>query len=111
MFAASYGQIWMKIGGNQAVTFPDLPIQLRNLDSNRKTGKIANTISREFADIFYPNIYSDIRLYQFLDTNIFGYSFIALSIENLIVVNLMFSGFFYHNGKMKFFLDIFLSLE
>jgi len=38
---ASYGQIWMKIGGNQAGAFPDLPVQPGNLDVNRKTVKKA----------------------------------------------------------------------
>ena len=31
----------------------------------------------EYSNIFDPNIYSDIRSYHFLDTNIFGYSFVA----------------------------------
>ena len=31
----------------------------------------------EYSNICYPNIYSDIRSYHFLDTNIFGYSFVA----------------------------------
>ena len=31
----------------------------------------------EYSNIFDPNIYSDIRSYHFLDTNIFGYSFVS----------------------------------
>ena len=31
----------------------------------------------EYSNILDPNIYSDIRSYHFLDTNIFGYSFVA----------------------------------
>ena len=31
----------------------------------------------EYSNICDPNIYSDIRSYHFLDTNIFGYSFVA----------------------------------
>ena len=31
----------------------------------------------EYSNIFYQNIYSDIRSYHFLDTNIFGYSFVS----------------------------------
>ena len=31
----------------------------------------------EYSNIFDPNVYSDIRLYHFLDTNIFGYSFVS----------------------------------
>ena len=53
VFRASWGQIWMKIWGNQAGAFPDLPIRLRNLDFRRKTGKIAREISRKFAEIFF----------------------------------------------------------
>ena len=33
----------------------------------------------EYSNIFDPNIYSDIRLYHFLDTNIFGYLFVSKS--------------------------------
>ena len=29
----------------------------------------------EYLNIFDPNIYSDIRLYHFLETNMYGYSF------------------------------------
>ena len=32
----------------------------------------------EYLNIFDPNIYSDIRLYQNFDTNIFGYSFVSI---------------------------------
>ena len=39
VFWASRGWILMKIGGNQAEAFPDLPIQPRNLDFVRKTGQ------------------------------------------------------------------------
>ena len=39
IFWASHGRIWVKIGGNQAEAFPDLPIQPRNLDFDRKTTK------------------------------------------------------------------------
>ena len=46
------GRIWMKIGGNQAEAFPDLPIQPRNLDFDRKTGKVAKDISTKLADVF-----------------------------------------------------------
>ena len=31
----------------------------------------------EYSNIFYPNIYSDIRSYHFLDTNIFECSFVS----------------------------------
>ena len=31
----------------------------------------------EYSNIFDPNIYSDICSYHFLDTNIFGYSFVS----------------------------------
>ena len=31
----------------------------------------------EYSNIFDPNIYSDISSYHFLDTNIFGYSFVS----------------------------------
>ena len=31
----------------------------------------------EYSNIFDPNIYSDIRLYQSFNTNIFGYSFVS----------------------------------
>ena len=31
----------------------------------------------EYSNIFYPNIYSGIRLYHFLYTNIFGYSLVS----------------------------------
>ena len=31
----------------------------------------------EYSNIFDPNIYSGIRSYHFLDTNIFGYSFVS----------------------------------
>ena len=31
----------------------------------------------EYSNTFDPNIYSDIRSYHFLDTNIFGYSFVS----------------------------------
>ena len=37
VYQASCGQILMKIGGNQAGAFPDLPIQLRDPDFSRKT--------------------------------------------------------------------------
>ena len=37
----------MKIGGNQAEAFPDLPIQPRNLDVDRKTGNIAREVSKK----------------------------------------------------------------
>ena len=30
IFGASYRQIWVKSGGNQAGAFPDLPIKLQN---------------------------------------------------------------------------------
>ena len=33
----------------------------------------------EYSNIFDPNIYSDIRSYLFLDTNVFGYSFVSKS--------------------------------
>ena len=48
-FWASHGRIWVKIGGNQAEAFPDLPIQPRNLDFDRITGKIAKEIEAELA--------------------------------------------------------------
>ena len=59
VFWASRGRIWMKIGGNQAEAFPDLPIQPRNLDVDRKTRKIAIEISKQFAD-FYPTNFREI---------------------------------------------------
>ena len=31
----------------------------------------------EYSNVFDPNIYLDIRSYHFLDTNIFGYSFVS----------------------------------
>ena len=31
----------------------------------------------KYSNIFDPNIYSNIRSYHFLDTNIFGYSFVS----------------------------------
>ena len=37
IYQASCGQMLMKIGGNQAGAFPDLPIQPRHLDFSRKT--------------------------------------------------------------------------
>ena len=37
----------MKIGGNQAETFPDLPIQSRTLEFNRKTEKIASKMFKK----------------------------------------------------------------
>ena len=37
----------------------------------------------EYLNIFYPNIYSDIRSYHFLDTNIFGYSFVSFFDSNI----------------------------
>ena len=37
VYQASCGRISMKIGGNQAGAFPDLPVQPRNLDFSRKT--------------------------------------------------------------------------
>jgi len=39
IFWASGGRIWKKIRGNQAEALPDLPIQPRNLDFERKTDK------------------------------------------------------------------------
>ena len=53
VFWASRGRIWTKIGGNQAETFPDLPIQPRTLDVDRKTGKIAREIWKKTAEIFF----------------------------------------------------------
>ena len=46
VFWTSHGRIWVKIGGNQAEAFPDLPIQPRNLDFDRKTEKLAEEISK-----------------------------------------------------------------
>ena len=34
-FGASHGRNWMKIGGNQADAFPDLPIQPKTLDFHK----------------------------------------------------------------------------
>ena len=50
---ASCGRILMKIGGNQAGAFPDLPIQPRNQDFLRKTQFIALDFFNVFADIFF----------------------------------------------------------
>ena len=48
VFWASRGRIRMKIGGNQVEPFPDLPIQPRNLDFDRKTEKLAEEIPNKF---------------------------------------------------------------
>ena len=43
----------MKIGGNQAEAFPDLPIQPRNIDFKRKTDNIAKEFSKKIAEHFF----------------------------------------------------------
>ena len=57
VFWASLGRIRLKIGGNQAEAFPDLPIRPRNLELNRKTAKITDEISQTNPrNFFYPII-------------------------------------------------------
>ena len=56
VFWASQGRIWMKIGGNQAEACPDLPIQPRTLDFNRKTEEIAQKFRKNRRICFYPRI-------------------------------------------------------
>ena len=57
VYQASCGQILMKISGNQAGAFPDLPMQPGNLDFSRITGKLAKEISYFFRrTCFYPRI-------------------------------------------------------
>ena len=53
IFWASHGRIWVKIGGNQAEAFPDLPIQPKTLEFNRKIEKIASEISKKIAEMFF----------------------------------------------------------
>ena len=53
VFWTSHGRIWVKIGGNQAEAFPDLPIQPRTLEFNRKIEKIARESSKTFAEYFF----------------------------------------------------------
>ena len=55
VYQASCGQMLMKIGGNQAGAFPDLPIQLRDPDFSRKIQFVALNFFIFFADFCcYP---------------------------------------------------------
>ena len=57
VYQASCGPILMKIGGNQAGAFPDLPTQPRNLDFGRKTQfKALETIMLVRRKQIYPII-------------------------------------------------------
>ena len=52
VYQASCGRISMKIGGNQAGAFPDLPTQPRNLNFVRKTQFAALAIFNIFRRFF-----------------------------------------------------------
>ena len=64
VYQASCGRIPMKIGGNQAGAFPDLPIQPRNLDVNRKILLIA----LELFMLFSPKTVLSDKLFMILTT-------------------------------------------
>ena len=52
ILGASSGRILMKIGGDQADAFPDLPIQPKTLDFTKKIKQIRKTHSKTIAEIF-----------------------------------------------------------
>ena len=68
----------------------------------------------EYSNIFDPNIYSDIRSYHFLDTNIFGYSFLSIFrmqtdsdnvfVENFWILHFAY-GYFVDNNDQKCYFD------
>ena len=56
-FWASRGRIWMKIGGNQADTFPELPIQPKTVDFHKQIQKSKKHIRKRRRNIFHAEYF------------------------------------------------------